>query len=625
MLDREPCLRYGAVLYCRPERLTIMSDLDFDVVVSRRTVLLGGAAFGVAAFADAALPARAETVGMEFASVSANQEDTITLPDGYTWHVVAAWGDPLWSGGNAFDSASRGTAQSQAMAFGDNNDGMSCFAVGNRTLLAVNNEYTNRAIIWGNRASGSYENEDDVRKGMNAHGVSMMEIRRGPQGWQVVKDSPLNRRITPDTPMDITGPGRGHGLLKTREDPQAVLALGTFNNCGNGRTPWGTYLTCEENFHAYFHSPSNPAWTPTDALKRYGVKASDDRYGWATVAERFDPALEPNEPNRFGYVVEIDPANPTSRPRKHTAMGRFKHENCEMVVARDGRVVAYMGDDERGEHLYKFVSSKVYRPGMDNPSSLLEEGVLHAARFDEDGTGAWLALTPETTGMDGAEICIHTRQAATAVGATTMDRPEWVAANPKAVEAYCCLTNNTNRGKSGQPVNGVNPRPNNRYGQIVRWRPAQGNHASQEFQWDLFVLAGNPTVHQDANAGSSNITPDNMFNSPDGLAFDSQGRLWIQTDGNYSNGGDFAGMGNNQMLLADGKTKSIRRFLVGPKECEVTGITWSPDRKTMFVGIQHPGERKPDRCHFPGGGRSVPRSSVIAVETPNWLGRAVMG
>lgn len=615
------------MLHRCPQRLTSMSELDFDGVVSRRTVLLGGAAFGVAAFADAALPAKADAGAMAFEPVSANQEDTVTLPDGYTWHVVASWGDPLWSSGNAFDPASRGTAESQAMAFGDNNDGMSCFAVGNCTVLAVNNEYTNRKIIWGNRTSESYETDDDVRKGMNAHGVSVMEIRRGSQGWRVVKDSPLNRRITPESPMDITGPGRGHDLLKTREDPQAVLALGTFNNCGNGRTPWGTYLTCEENFHSYFHSPSNPDWTPTDALKRYGFKAGNDRYGWATVAERFDPALEPNEPNRCGYIVEIDPANPASRPRKHTAMGRFKHENCEMVIARDGHIVAYMGDDERGEHLYKFVSSGTYRPGMDNPSSLLEDGTLHAARFDDNGTGVWLALTPNTTGMDKAEICINTRLAATAVGATTMDRPEWVSANPKAAEAYCCLTNNKNRGKSGQPVNGVNPRPNNQYGQIVRWIPAQGNHASPQFKWDLFVMAGNPTVHQGAYAGSSNITPDNMFNSPDGLAFDSQGRLWIQTDGNYSNADDFAGMGNNQMLLADAGTSAIRRFLVGPKECEVTGITWSPDRKTMFVGIQHPGERNPDTCSFPGGGASVPRSSVIAIEKAGWfgLGRTVIG
>ncbi|SAY39496.1 PhoX family protein [Candidatus Synechococcus spongiarum] len=345
------------------------------------------------------------------------------------------------------------------------------------------------------------------------------------------------------------------------------------------------------------------------------------------MAERFDPALEPNEPNRHGYIVEIDPANSVSRPRKHTALGRFKHENCEMVMARDGHIVAYVGDDEREKHLYKFVSSGTYRPVMDNPSRLLEDGILHAARFDDGGTGVWLALTPDATGMDKAEICINTRLAATAAGATTMDRPEWVAANPQVAEAYCCLTNNKDRGKSGQPVNGVNSRPNNQYGQIVRWISARGNHASRNFKWGLFVMVGNPNVHQDAYAGSSNITSDNMFNSPDGLTFDSQGRLWIQTDGNYSNTGDFSEMGNNQMMLADAGTSAICRFLVGPKECEVTGVTWSPDHKTMFVGIQHPGERHPHTCHFPGDGASVPRSSVIAIEKAGWLGlgRAVVG
>ncbi len=592
-----------------------MCEFDFDRIVSRRAVLLGGTAFGVVAFADAVLPPNAEAVPMDFEPVGANQDDTITLPKGYTWHLVASWGDPLWSSGQDFDPTSRGTAESQAMAFGDNNDGMSCFAVDGRIVLAVNNEYTNTKVIWGNRTSNSHENADDVRKGMNAHGVSLMEIRRGDQGWQVVKDSPLNRRITPETPMDVTGPGRAHPLLKTQDDPHGVLVQGTFNNCGNGRTPWGTYLTCEENFHAYFHSPSKADWTPTDMLKRYGLKASNDRYGWATVEKRFDLALEANEPNRHGYIVEIDPADPASRPRKHTAMGRFKHENCEMVVAGDGHIVAYMGDDERGEHLYKFISRKTYHQGMENPSSLLEDGTLYAARFDENGTGTWLPLTPESTGMSPGEICIHTRQAATAVGATTMDRPEWVAANPQAVEAYCCLTNNKDRGQHpNQPVNAVNPRPNNQYGHIVRWIPANGNHSSHGFKWDLFVMAGNPTVHMGAKSGSRAITAENMFNSPDGLAFDSKGRLWIQTDGNDSNKGDFAGMGNNQMLVADTRTSTIRRFMVGPTGCEVTGITWSPDQKTMFVGIQHPGG------HFPAGGSRVPRSSVIAIEKPGFLG-----
>ncbi|MCY3598015.1 MAG: PhoX family phosphatase, partial [Rhodospirillales bacterium] len=378
----------------------------------------------------------------------------------------------------------------------------------------------------------------------------------------------------------------------------------------------GTFLTCEENFHFYFSSSDPEAELP-NTLARYGVQASDRNIGWSAHDERFDIARHPNEPNRVGYVVEIDPTDPLSIPRKRTALGRFKHENAELVVADSGQVVVYMGDDERGEFLYRFISDGHYREGGDN-AELLEAGTLFAARFDDDGSGAWLPLTPETTGLpSAADICVHTRQAASAVRATTMDRPEWVAANPTGPEVYCCLTNNTHRGKEPNsggdptPVNGPNPRAENRYGQIVRWRPTRGDHASSTFSWDLYVVAGNPAVHTGLNAGSPNLTTENMFNSPDGLAFDSTGMLWIQTDGAYSDEGDFAGQGNNQMLLGHPATGEIRRFLVGPKECEVTGVTWSADRKTMFVGIQHPGEK--GGSHFPGGGDTVPRSAVIAV------------
>ena len=304
-------------------------------------------------------------------------------------------------------------------------------------------------------------------------------------------------------------------------------------------------------------------------------------------------------------------------PKKRTALGRFKHENAEVVLARSGQVVVYMGDDERGEFLYRFVSREPYREGAGH-AGLLDEGTLYAARFDADGSGVWLELTPETTKFRSLEeICVHTRQAASAVGATTMDRPEWVAAHPDVAQVFCCLTNNVNRGRKPNrggdptPVNGPNPRAENRYGQIVQWSPRDGDHASRSFSWNLYILAGNPAVHSGPNGGSANLTAENMFNSPDGLAFDSTGMLWIQTDGNYSNADDFAGQGNNQMLQGNPATGEIRRFLVGPKECEVTGLTWSADRKTMFVGIQHPGER--GGSHFPDGGSALPRSAVIAV------------
>ena len=597
---------------------------DFDAIVdralSRRAVLGGVFSFGsVVALAGmpalTPLDADAAVSAFDFDAVPAGTSDTLTLPKGYSARTLVSWGDPLWSNGAEFDPASRGDAASQAHAFGDNNDGMWVFVDGDRHILVANNEYTNRKIIWGNRPEGKPANDDDIAKGKAAHGVSVVEIRPGVSGWEVVKDSPVNRRITPDTVMDITGPARGHELMKTAADPDGTTTLGTWNNCGNGRTPWGTYLACEENFNGYFSS-ENEDYKVSSDLKRYGISARDWGYRWSDIDDRFDIAKYPNEPNRAGYVVEIDPRDPTSTPRKLTALGRFKHENAELVVNGDGRIVIYMGDDERGEFLYKYVSDGVYSDQADT-NALLENGTLYSAQFLDDGRGEWLPLSPKTTGMTKAEICIHTRQAASIVGATTMDRPEWVAANPLKAEVYCALTNNKHRGRKPNrggdptPVGGPNPREANRYGQIVRWWPGAADHASDHFMWDLFVLAGNPSVHDDDRAGSTNLTTGNMFNSPDGIHFDSKGRLWIQTDGNSTNEDDFAGHGNNQMLVGDPVSGEIRRFLVGPKDAEITGLTWSSDRKTMFVGVQHPGSR--GNSHWPGGGDSVPRSSIVAV------------
>ena len=598
-------------------------DTDFDrlldTIVSRRTLLKRTFVFGSVATIGGRLiqqPLSAATDRFAFDSVDANSDDEITLPPGYSVQVVVRWGDPLWSAGVEFDETTRGTAQSQSLAFGDNTDGMEVFSYNGHTLLVANNEYTNRRIIWGNRENQAFESDDDVRKGLLAHGLSVVELDSSDGHWQVVKDSPYNRRITPETPMQLTGPAAGHEFLKTAADPDGVTSFGTWNNCGNGVTPWGTYLACEENFNGYFSS-SDESVELTPAMKRYGLSINDRGYGWARIDERFDISHHPNEPNRNGYVVEIDPRRPDAMPKKRTALGRFKHENAELVINRDGRVVVYMGDDERGEFLYRYVSDGVYAPGVDT-DDLLEKGRLYAAKFVDGGRGEWIQLSPAATGMATvAEVCVHTRIAASAVGATTMDRPEWVAANPHAPEVYVALTNNKNRGikpNSGgdaTPVGGPNPRKKNRYGQILRWRIPSGDHTANEFEWDLFVLAGNPTVYGDSRAGSANINAGNMFNSPDGLKFDTTGLLWIQTDGKYSNRDHFAGQGNNQMLVADPVTGEIRRFMVGPNECEVTGLSWSPDRRTLFVGIQHPGER--GNSHWPGGGSSVPRSAVVAI------------
>ncbi|WP_050603424.1 PhoX family phosphatase [Ruegeria sp. 6PALISEP08] len=608
---------YDEVVNPRPE------ECEFDRVVeralSRRGFMGGVLAMGsFAAVGGSILPtsARAAADRFSFEAIPVSTADEVIVPSGYKAEVMVRWGDPLWSDVPEFDHATRGTAASQERAFGDNTDGQDVFFHDGHVLLVVNNEYTNRDILWGNNPDAKAASDDDVAKGMMAHGVTVVEIVNADGGWGIVKDSQYNRRVTPQTDMTITGPAAGHDLMKTTADPSGTACKGTWNNCGNGKTPWGTYLACEENFNGYF-SAEDENHEVSPELKRYGVSASDWGYGWARIDDRFDVAKDPNEPNRAGYVVEIDPTDPNSTPRKLTALGRFKHENADTVVNNDGRVVVYMGDDERGEFLYRFVSDGVYAAGVDT-NALFENGALSVAKFNDDGTGEWLALTPETTGLASqAEVCIHTRQGASVVGATTMDRPEWVASNPNAPEVYCCLTNNKNRGVKPNAggddtsANGPNPRDKNNYGQIVRWRPDGGDHTAAGFGWDLYVLAGNPTVHEDAYAGSQNVNADNMFNSPDGLKFDSNGLLWIQTDGNYGNEGDFAGQGNNQMLAGDPVTGEIRRFLVGPNECEITGLSWSPDRRAMFVGVQHPGED--GNSHWPEGGDSVPRSAIIAI------------
>ena len=605
---------FDEINYPRP------AECDFDNIVetaiSRRGFMGGVLSIGSSAFllnAGIGFSAKAHAAG-GFIPITANSLDTITLPAGFNWHIVSAWGDPLWSNDPPWNEATRGTGKSQERSVGGNNDGMAAYEYDGHTILAMNNEYVDLKTLHGNRDSKGPETDDDVLKNMNAHGITIFELGESNGQWQIVKDSQFNRRITPNTEMEITGPARGHQLLQTSADQSGTRTLGTWNNCGSGPTPWGTYLTCEENFNGYFSS-SDENVARTDEQKRYGIGVNDWGYGWRQIDKRFDISKEPNEANRAGYVVEIDPKDAKSTPKKRTALGRFKHENAETVIAGNGHVVVYMGDDERGEFLYRFVSSKRI---SDNDPDILDDGQLFVAKFNDNGRGEWIPLTEANTGMTNAEICIHSRVAGSKVGATTMDRPEWVASNPNKAEVYCALTNNKNRGvktNAGgdeQPVGGPNPREANKYGQIVRWNPDNSDHTANGFTWDLYVLAGNPTAHSDSNAGSSNVNAGNMFNSPDGIAFDTVGRLWIQTDGNYSNEGDFAGMGNNQMLVGDTETGEIRRFLVGPREAEITGLCWSADLRTMFVGVQHPGER--GDSHFPGGGNSVPRSCFIAVQ-----------
>ncbi|MCC1494591.1 PhoX family phosphatase [Cognatishimia sp. F0-27] len=604
-------------------------DNEFDAVVeraiSRRGFLGGVLAFGSGAavmgtglLGSSSAQAQSAAMGNRFAftPIDIATDFDVHVPDGYEWKVLTRWGDPLFSDANGYDVSEGGPVEGSDRVFGENTDGMESFIYRGKQLIAVNHEYTNRKINMPAANEGTPADAGDVTRLQNLQGVTVMEVAEGEDGWSVVIDSPFNRRIHHNSEMAIAGPAAGHDLLKTDADPTGTLSLGTMNNCGSGKTPWGTYLTCEENFNGYFGSTNADASYDEmvqAGFERYGIGTDGWGYDYHKWDPRFDTSKNPNEPHRAGWVVEIDPTQPDSTPVKHTGLGRFKHENAEVVLAADGRVVVYMGDDERGEFLYKFVSNGTYTPGG-STEGLLDDGTLYAAVFNDDQTGIWKALTPETTGMASlAEVLSFARKAGSAVGATTMDRPEWIATNPHAVEGYCCLTNNRNRGVKPNAggddtsVNGPNPRETNHYGQIVRWRPHDDDHASDTFDWDLYVMAGNPTVYNNAYGGSDNITPGNMFNSPDGMAFDSTGLLWIQTDGDDGNEEDFAGMGNNQMLVGDPVTGEIARFLTGPKGSEVTGLTWSADRRTMFVGIQHPGGSWPD-------GNGLPRSAIITVK-----------
>jgi hypothetical protein len=422
--------------------------------------------------------------------------------------------------------------------------------------------------------------------------------------------------------MRITGLGAGSSLLKTAVDPSGTRALGTINNCAHGYTPWRTYLTCEENFHGYFVGDTEP----DDMQARYGVPG-DFGYRWNEFDDRFNFDLHPNEANRFGWVVEMDPLNPYSEPIKRTALGRIKHEGAAVTVADNGKVVVYMGDDERYEYIYKFVTSGTYTP--DNAVAnrdLLDSGTLYVAQFNEDGSGRWLPLVygqsglNESTGFaDQAAVLTFARAAGDVAGATPMDRPEWITVHPTTQEAYCALTNNTRRTE--EDVNASNPRPDNSLGHIIRWRETGGDSTATTFEWDVFVFAGDPALGDPNKAGNVN---GDLFGSPDGLWFDQNGILWIQTDiSSTSVGtGDYVNLGNNQMLAADVDTGEIRRFLTGVAGCEVTGVVLSPDGTAMWCNIQHPGEDAANLdpanalviSSFPDGPTGVrPRSATLLI------------
>ncbi|UED83517.1 PhoX family protein [Streptomyces profundus] len=572
--------------------------------VSRRDTLLGGTAAAAAFLIGPGSGSGAAATGahpagggrgrpgsrplLGFTPVPTSDADDFVVPEGYRAQVLIPWGTPVRPDGPAWHKDASNTAQEQAQQVGMNHDGMHFFPLGHgregnrRGLLVLNHEYIDQELLF---PDGPAEmTQEKVAKALAAHGVSVVEIERRSDGsWETV-NSRRARRVTGDTPVAFSGPVRAdHPELRAEGRPR-----GTLNNCSHGVTPWGTYLACEENWNNYFGT-EDESWEPTPAQARYGVSAAGGGFDWHLADPRFDLAANPGEINRFGWIVEIDPNRPDATPVKRTALGRFKHEGCT-VTESWGRVVAYSGDDQDGDYIYKFVGTGNWRLQRALGRSPLDHGTLYVASFKDDGKGEWLPLThgrgPLTRAngwQDQADVLLRTREAADAVGATKMDRPEWITINPKNNDVYCTLTNGSGWDAA------VNPRNPNPYGHIVRWTEKRRDHTSTTFTWDIFVLAGDPAYDDQVDLDETNI-----FGSPDGVWFDDDGRLWIQTD--ISNSSQhlaekgYDNIGNNQMLAADPETGEIRRFLTGPRGSEITGATASPDQRTLFVNVQHPGE-----------------------------------
>jgi uncharacterized protein len=608
--------------------------------VSRRNLLKGGIASGAlvagggfvgSLFTGESHAAAAQST-LGFPELKRVYDKTHAVADGYDVAVVARWGDALATGLADFDAA-KVTAEEQNKRFGYNCDFIAFMPLpkgstnSDHGLLCVNNEYISPNVMFPGMTeddAGASMSEAQVNLGMAAMGHSIVEVMLSGDKWQIIPDSPLNRRITAETEMAISGPAAGHTLMKTSADATGTKVFGTSYNCGGGVTPWGTLLTCEEGLSDTFGG--DPAKTPTaELLDRYGYDGSDF-YGRARFHDRFNIDKEPNEPNRFDWVVEIDPYDPASKPVKRTALGRMSHEASTVVVNKDGRVVVYMGDDDYFEYTYRFVSNKAYDAA--NPASgkdLLDDGVLSVARFDADGTLTWLPLlhgqgklTAENGFADQAEVLLKTRLAADALGATPMDRPEDIETNPVTGRVYAVMTKNKKRDQS--KVNPANTRPENLWGHIVEMIPpggrgADADHAADKFEWDLFVLCGNP---KEAAVGATfhpETSENGWFVCPDNITFDPAGRLWVATDG----ANDFDLPDGVYGVDTEGPARGLPKLLFTcPHGAEATGPCFTPDGKTLFISVQHPAEDAetldkvetlwPD---FREG--QLPRPSVVAI------------
>jgi uncharacterized protein len=596
--------------------------------MSRRTLLKGAMTSLVLASVGPWIRPSAEAGSEGFVPLTHSTEDKLLVPAGYQYNVIIRWGDPVLPDTPAFDPRAQ-QPLIQARQFGYNADfiGFLPLPVGSATsergLLVVNHEYTNPELMfadWDGKDESKTRAMVDIE--LAAHGLSVIEVQRDANGgWDYVRNSSFNRRLTAETPTVMSGPAAGSPRLKTSSDPSGTHVQGTLNNCSAGVTPWGTVLTAEENFQQYFGGSVEAIADQTvQALhKRYGVQ---DEYAWARHYDRFDVTKEPHEPFRFGWVVELDPYDPSSIPVKRTALGRFRHEAATTVISKDGHAVVYTGDDGRFEYLYKFVSTGRYDPGNRTANSgLLDAGTLYVAKFRDDGAGEWLPLVfgqgPLTTanGFESqADVLIATRRAADLLTATKMDRPEDVEAHPKTGKVYVVMTNNTRR--TPEQVDKANPRPENKHGHVIELAENGDEHSATAFHWDLLIACGDPNNPSD-NASYQGHKATSWMSCPDNIAFDDAGRLWVATDGQP------ATIKQNDAVYVvevEGPQRGVvKMFMSGLPGGEVCGPAFTPDNRTFFVAIQHPGEGKGATfanplSRFPDYKMDMPpRPSVVAI------------
>lgn len=601
---------FAAILNRRISRRSLVrATIAGAPLLALSTSPLGSQIFGSASLTGKA-DAASSTIGLQ--SIPHDHEDAINIAKGYNSNVVIRWGDGVVPGAPSFNLNGQ-TAESAAKQFGFNCDYNGFFPLlpgqSRRGLLGVNHEYTSGLEMFPAYDADNVTAEQ-VAIEIASHGLSVVEVTRGEDGsWSYNPTSSHNFRITGETPMQLTGPGAGSIYTITNANPTGVDVLGMFNNCSGGRTPWGTILTAEENFNQYFAN----AGEDTRAA-RYGIPEAGSRRHWEDFYDRFDLGVEPNEPNRHGYLVEIDPYGPSFMPRKHTAMGRFKHEAASVTLSDDGRVVVYSGDDERFDYVYKFISNDRYNIFSRSANlDLLSSGTLFVARFNDDGSGDWLPLvagTPPLHTWTNAGVATFTRLAADAVGATPMDRPEDIEVNPINHRVYIALTNNTQRAEDA--VNGANPRGPNTHGHILELTENGGDAASRRFTWDIFILCGDPSNEDDNTyfAGFEQSELDSI-SAPDNLAVDANGNLWISTDGQPSKLGQADAI--YVVPTAGPERGRIRRFMTGVPGGEMAGPEFTPDFGTLFVSVQHPGESgglDEPTSTWPDG--DFPRPSVVA-------------